>query len=181
MAPSWPLPQDDPWSTPFAEALLSHLDIFPGATVLDVAAGDGIPAFYIAEQVGSGGQVLAVDIRQDQILRSRTRQGRRLPWLTFEVGDMRQLPPGLTRFDRITGNLSFMFFRPNRLEALQNLVRFLKPGGQIVLTFPSLGTFDSLWNHVDRIMTVRGFENERRALADYIVILFNTNEFIYVY
>ena len=59
MKSQWPLPENDYWSTPFAEALLSHLDIFPGATVLDVAAGSGIPAFHIAEQVGSEGRVLA--------------------------------------------------------------------------------------------------------------------------
>ncbi len=168
MKPQWPLPENDYWSTPFAEALLSHLELFPGATVLDVAAGSGIPAFHIAEQVGPGGQVLAVDIHQHQILRSRSSQGRHMPWLKFEVGDMRQLPPDLPRFDRITGNLSFMFFRPHRFEALQNLVRFLKSGGQIVLTFPSLGTFDSLWNQVNRAMTERGYESERKALIEYI-------------
>ena len=164
----WPLPENDPWSTPFAQTLLNHLDLFPGATVLDVASGSGIPAFYIAEQVGPEGQVLAVDIHHHQVLRCRSAKGRHLPWLTFEVGDMRNLPPDLPRFDRITGNLSFMFFRPNRYEALQNLVRFLKPGGQIVLTFPSLGTFDSLWDQVDRAMAEQGYENERKALAEYI-------------
>lgn len=164
----WPLPKSDYWSTPFAEALLHHLDLFPGATVLDVASGSGIPAFYIAEQVGPDGQVLAVDIHHHQVLRCRSAKGRHLPWLTFEVGDMRHLPPDLPQFDRITGNIAFMFFRPNRYEALQNLVRFLKPGGQIVLTFPSLGTFDSLWNRVDRGMTERGYDQERKALAEYI-------------
>jgi len=164
----WPLPKSDYWSTPFAEALLHHLDLFPGATVLDMASGSGIPAFYIAEQVGPDGQVLAVDIHHHQVLRCRSAKGRHLPWLTFEVGDMRHLPPDLPQFDRITGNIAFMFFRPNRYEALQNLVRFLKPGGQIVLTFPSLGTFDSLWNRVDRGMTERGYDQERKALAEYI-------------
>jgi len=106
----WPLPENDYWSTPFAEALLKHLDIFPGATVLDVAAGSGIPAFHIAEEVGPEGRVLAIDIHHHQILRSRANQGRQLPWLQFEVRDMRQLPPDLQQFDRITGNLSFMFF-----------------------------------------------------------------------
>jgi len=168
MKPQWPLPENDYWSTPFAEVLLNQLDIFPGATVLDVAAGSGIPAFYIADQVGPSGQVLAVDIHQHQVLRSRSWQGQHMPWLQFEVGDMRQLPPDLPRFDRITGNLSFVFFRPNRLEALRNLVCFLKPGGQIVLTFPSLGTFDSLWNQVDRAMTELGYKNEREALMEYI-------------
>ena len=60
------------------------------------------------------------------------------------------------------------FFRPKRFEALQNLIRFLKPGGQIVLTFPSLGTFDSLWNYVEKEMMVRNLNEEKTALNEYI-------------
>ena len=168
MSTIWSLPENDPWSTPFAKALLHHLDLFPGATVLDVAAGGGIPAFYIAGQVGPRGRVLAIDINQHQVARGRHLKGDRLPWLQFETGDMRALPPTPAPFDRISGNLSFMFFRPNRREALQNLIRYLKPGGQIVLTFPSLGTFDSLWKRVDREMGVRGLKEERKALAEYV-------------
>ncbi len=168
MTPSWPLPENDPWSTPFAELLMHHLELQPGDTVLDIAAGGGIPAFHLAEQVGPGGKVLAVDIHQAQVLRSRSIQGPHMPWLQFEVGDMRFLPETLPPVDRITGNLSFMFFRPNRFEALTNLVRFLKPGGQIVLTFPSLGTFDSLWVCVDEEMKSRNLAKERKALAEYI-------------
>ncbi len=168
MGNSWQLPKSDPWSTPFAESLLHHLEIQKGDHILDIASGGGIPAFYLADQVGPEGSVLAIDIHQSQVLRSRSIQGTQMPWLRFEVGDMRFLPPDLPKFDRITGNLSFMFFRPNRFEALQNLVRFLKPGGQIVLTFPSLGTFDSLWNHVDKKMLDRGLEDERKALHEYI-------------
>lgn len=168
MGDKWQLPKNDPWSTPFAESLLHHLEIRNGHHVLDIASGGGIPAFYLADQVGPEGSVLAVDAHQGQVLRSRSIQGTQLPWLRFEVGDMRFLPADLPRFDRITGNLSFMFFRPNRFEALQNLVRFLKPGGQIVLTFPSLGTFDSLWSHVDDEMAARGLKDERKALDEYI-------------
>ena len=168
MKPQWVLPENDYWSTPFAEVLLKHLELFPGATVLDIASGSGIPAFYIAEQVGPEGRVLAVDIHHHQVLRSRAKKGRQLPWLQFEVGDMRYLPPDLPQFDRITGNLSFMFFRPNRFEALQSLLRFLKPGGQLVLTFPSLGTFDSLWQQVEQSMIQHNLENERKALIEYI-------------
>ena len=168
MSSSWPLPKNDPWSTPFAEVLLEHLDIFPGATILDIASGGGIPAFNLAEQVGSNGKVLAIDIHHSQVLRARSILNRHLPWLQFEVGDMKNLPPTLPKFDRITGNLSFMFFRPNRYEALKQLVQFLKPGGQIVLTFPSLGTFDSLWKRIDDEMQTKGLIKEQKALAEYI-------------
>ncbi len=168
MSVEWPLPENDPWSTPFAQALLQKLELFPGATVLDIAAGGGIPSFHLAEKVGSGGRVLAIDANQYQVSRARSVQGMHLPWLEFEVGDMRRLPSELPQFDRITGNLAFMFFRPDRPEALKNLLQFLKPGGQIVLTFPSLGTFDSLWTKVDLEMRQRGFEKERSALEEYI-------------
>ena len=82
--------------------------------------------------------------------------------------DMRALPADLPRYDRITGNLSVMFFRPDRFHAIQGLAAHLKPGGQMVLTFPSLGTFESLWRRIDQEMAVRGLLAERRRLEAYI-------------
>lgn len=164
----WPLPRQDYWSTPFAEALLHQLDLAPGAAILDIACGHGIPAFYLAEQVGPTGRVLAIDSNEHQLARARAIQGRDLPWLRFECLDMRALPARVPIFDRITGNLSVMFFRPNRFETVRGLVEHLKPGGQVVLSFPSLGTFDSLWRRIDREMAARGLETERRRLGAYV-------------
>ncbi len=168
--PSWlcELPKKDPWSRPFAESLLAHLDLQPGLTVLDVNCGDGIPAFHLAHQIGSTGKVVAIDINESQLMRARSVQGPYFPWLVFRQEDVKALPEDLGQFDRITGNLSLMFFRPDRETVLHQLIRFLKPGGQIVLTFPSLGTFDSLWQHVDRKMLTRAFTSERERLAEYI-------------
>ncbi len=164
----WPLPRHDSWSTPFAEALLHHLDLFLGATVLDIACGHGIPSFYLAEQVGPTGQVLGIDVSEQQIARARAIQGPQLPWLRFECLDMRALPSRVPVVDRITGNLSVMFFRPNRFETVRGLVSHLKPGGQLVLTFPSLGTFDSLWRRIDQEMAGRGLKTERQRLGEYV-------------
>lgn len=164
----WPLPAHDYWSTPFAESLLQHLNLCHGASILDIASGHGIPAFYLAEQVGPTGQVLAIDLSGRQVESARAIQGAQLPWLRFECLDMRALTQLLPCFDRITGNLSVMFFRPNRFETLQGLVEHLKPGGQLVLTFPSLGTFDSLWRRIDQEMAVRGLLAERRRLEAYL-------------
>jgi SAM-dependent methyltransferase len=164
----WPLPKHDYWSTPFAEALLEHLTLVPGATILDVACGHGIPAFHLAEQVGPSGQVLGIDVSEHQIARARAIQGTQLPWLRFEGMDVRALPSTLPSFDRITGNLSVMFFRPNRVETVRGLVEHLKPGGQLVLTFPSLGTFESLWRRIDQEMAARGLSAEQSRLAAYV-------------
>lgn len=168
--PSWlcRLPPKDYWSTPFAETLLSKLDVPRGSTILDVACGGGIPAFYLAHRVGPTGRVVGIDLNEAQLVRSRAVQGPHFPWLAFRQGDVRSLPPDLEPFDRITGNLAFMFFRPHRKEALQQVVRFLNPGGQLVLTFPSLGTFDSLWRRVETEMEGRGFVRERQRFAEYL-------------
>jgi len=147
---------------------LRHLELFPGARVLDVAGGQGIPAFYVAEQVGANGQVLSIDVSAAQVARARSIQREHLPWLQFKCFDMRALPDGFPAYDRITGNLSVMFFRPDRFDVIQGLVKHLNPGGQMVLTFPSLGTFDSLWRRVDREMAARGLLAERRRLEAYI-------------
>ena len=162
------LPTKDYWSTPFAESLLSQLDLPQGATILDVMCGDGIPAFHLAHRVGPSGKVTAIDINEAQLARARAFKGPYFPWLGFQYGDVKNLSPDLGQFDRITGNLSFMFFRPNRQEALRQLTKFLKPGGQLVLTFPSRGTFDSLWQRIDREMVNRELTKERQALADYL-------------
>lgn len=170
LPPYWlcELPPKDPWSTPFAEILLTQLDLPTGSTVLDIACGDGIPAFYLAHRVGPNGRVVGLDLNAAQLARARAVQGPYFPWLQFELGDVRNLSSDLGPFDRITGNLSFMFFRPDRKDALQRLAQFLNPGGQLVLTFPSRGTFDSLWTRVDGEMANRGLIRERKALAQYI-------------
>ncbi len=169
VTPRWSFPSHDYWSTPFAESLLQHLDLLSGASILDIASGHGIPAFYLAAQVGPTGQVLALDLSRQQVERARAIQGEALPWLRFECLDMRALPSCLPCFDRITGNLSVMFFRPNRFEVILGLLEHLKSGGQLVLTFPSLGTFDSLWRRIDQEMAVRGLIAERRKLEAYLV------------
>ncbi|MEK6586606.1 MAG: class I SAM-dependent methyltransferase, partial [Nitrospirota bacterium] len=114
----WPLPKHDYWSTPFAESLLRHLALSPEIHILDIASGHGIPAFYLAEQVGPTGEVLAIDMSADQVARARAIQGSHLPWLRFACVDMRALPPDLPTFDRVTGNLSVKFFRPSRFETI---------------------------------------------------------------
>ncbi len=161
------LPKKDYWSTPFAESLLSKLSLPTGATVLDVACGSGLPTFYLAHRVGPTGRVIGLDINEAQLFRARTYQGPHFPWLEFRYGDVQGIPIDLGQFDRITGNLSFMFFRPHRKEVLQQLIRVLKPGGQLVLTFPSLGTFESLWERVDQEMNKQGLEKEQNLLTEY--------------
>lgn len=168
VASRWALPQQDDWSTPFAEVLLQQLDLRPGLRILDVACGHGIPAFYLAEQVGPTGMVVGIDASRGQVASARAIQRDELPWLRFECLDMRALPASCPTFQRITGNLSVMFFRPHRFEAVRGLTEHLEPGGQLVLTFPSLGTFDSIWQRIDQEMCRQSLRTERERLAAHV-------------
>ena len=168
VSPRWPLPAQDDWSTPFAEVLLGQLDLRPGLTILDIASGHGIPAFYLAEQVGKTGTVVGIDASRSQVASARAIQRGELPWLRFDCQDMRAIPASLPTFQRITGNLAVLFLRPNRVEALRGVIDHLAPGGQVVLTFPSLGTFDSIWRRIDQEMGRHGLVIERERLAAHV-------------
>ena len=148
--------------------LLELLDLRPGLRILDVASGHGIPAFYLADQVGPTGAVLAIDASPGQVASARAIQRDELPWLRFECVDMRALPAAFPTFQRVTGNLSVMFFRPHRFEVVRGLIDHLEPGGQLVLTFPSLGTFDSIWKRIDQEMSRQGLALERDRLAAHV-------------
>ena len=75
-----PSRRGDDWSTLFAEVLLAQLDLRPGLTILDIACGHGIPAFYLVEQVGLTGSVLGIDASRGQVANARTLQrGERCP------------------------------------------------------------------------------------------------------
>ncbi|MCS6329360.1 MAG: class I SAM-dependent methyltransferase [Nitrospira sp.] len=165
---TWPLPAQDDWSTPFAELLLEQLDLRTGLRILDIASGHGIPAFYLAERVGPTGSVIGIDASRSQVASARAIQRAELPWLRFDCVDMRALPASLPTFQRITGNLSVMFLRPNRFEAMKGLIEHLEPGGQLVLTCPSLGTFDSIWKRIDQEMSRHGLTIERERLAAHV-------------
>ncbi|MCC2641598.1 MAG: protein of unknown function, putative Methyltransferase [Nitrospira sp.] len=168
LSPRWPLPRQDDWSTPFAEVLLQQVDLRPGLSILDVACGHGIPAFYLAEQVGPTGTVVGIDASRRQVANARAIQRNELPWLRFECLDARALPASFPTFERITGNLAVMFFRPDRFETIRGLIEHLQPGGQVALTFPSLGTFDSIWRRIDQEMNRRGLTTERDRLAAHV-------------
>ena len=64
-----------------------------------------------------------------QVANARTLQRGELPWLRFECVDMRALPRPF-HFQRITGNLSVMFLRPHRFEAMRGLIAHLEPAAK---------------------------------------------------
>jgi len=49
------------WSAPFGEVLLETIHLRPGLRVLDIGSGLGFPALEMAQRLGSGSEVFALD------------------------------------------------------------------------------------------------------------------------
>jgi arsenite methyltransferase len=108
--------------------LIERLKIAPGARVLDVGAGTGLLAEYVADIVGPEGSVVGVDPLPLRI-EIATRKARRN--LRFAVGDacvLQQFAAG--SFDVLYLNAVFHWLQ-DKITALRNFHRLLKVGGKL--------------------------------------------------
>lgn len=117
-----------PWKAP----ILDHLRLQPSAQVLDAGCGVGTDAFEIANRLGPGGHVTAVDISTSLIAEaSRRAAGRNLP-ISFEVGDAQALRFPDHAFDAVRTERMLMHV-PDPEQALAEMARVLRPGGRMAV------------------------------------------------
>ena len=111
---------------PVTRGHLARLGLESGARCLEVGAGSGSIARWMADQVGSSGRVLAVDLDP----RWTRRNGRRQ--LEVRALDLvaQPIPPG--PWDVIHERLVLQHI-PERLDVLARLVDVLAPGGVILV------------------------------------------------
>ena len=111
---------------PVTSAHLTRLGVAPGAHCLEVGAGSGSIARWMADQVGDGGHVLAVDL-DPRWCRADGRAQLEVRALDLVAEPM---PPG--PWDVIHERLVLQHI-PERLDVLTRLVAELAPGGVILL------------------------------------------------
>lgn len=115
------------------ELLLAALGLAPGMAVADIGAGTGYYSGQIAERIGEGGRVYAVDVQQrmlalltERMNRSGMRNVRPVLASDTDTG----LPPGAI-------DLALMVDVYHELshprEVLASVMRALKPGGRLVV------------------------------------------------
>jgi len=114
------------------ELLLAALELKPGMTVADIGAGTGYYSWRMAQRVGAGGTVYAVDIQPEMIKLLEEQMSRRG---TANVKAVLGTPtdPGLPSAGI---DLALMVDVYHELEypyeMLAAIVRALKPGGRLV-------------------------------------------------
>lgn len=109
------------------------LNLQPGQRILDVAAGKGTSAIFLAQQFGC--QVVGIDYGSDIINQATASAkaaglGRQV---RFEQGDAEQLQFNDASFDAVICECAFCTF-PNKANAAQEFARVLRPGGRVGLS-----------------------------------------------
>jgi SAM-dependent methyltransferase len=116
------------------ERLGTLLDLAPGVRVLDVAAGEGASAIYLAQRFGC--EVVGIDyggvlIRTANTAATAAGVGQ---LVRFEEGDAETLADVVDgSFDALICECAFCTF-PNKRAAAQQFMRVLRPGGRVVLS-----------------------------------------------
>ncbi len=111
------------------ESLCEAVDVWAGARVLDVAAGNGNAALAAARR---GCEVVAVDYVPELLEQLDARAHAEALSITSKIGDAEALAEDAASFDFVVSTVGVMF-APNQAAAGSELERVIKPGGRIGL------------------------------------------------
>jgi SAM-dependent methyltransferase len=113
---------------------LARLGAGPGSRCLEIGAGGGAVAFWLAERVAPGGVVVATDLETDFLKKGAARH----PGLEILKHDItaEDLPTG---FDIVHARW-LVEWLPNKRQALTRMVAALRPGGVLIVEEPDFVT-----------------------------------------
>ena len=104
-------------------------------TVLDIGCGTGLTTFEVMKVCDGKGTFYGIDISSKMITRAHENARQRgVTNYTFIVGDAETLDYPDNQFDVVFSNSVFHRF-PNKVSALNEMYRVLKPGGRVALRF----------------------------------------------
>lgn len=117
----------------FADRLVALLSWSPGQRVLDVGTGTGIVALRAAEPVGAQGYVIGVDCAWKMAAQAQVAAEGKWRNLSFAQMDAEFLGLPGASFDLVVCAFSLFQFI-DMAQALAEMYRALKPGGQVGLS-----------------------------------------------
>jgi ubiquinone/menaquinone biosynthesis C-methylase UbiE len=118
---------------PFAAILLEQAHPQPGEHVVDVACGTGAAARQAAPRVGATGAVVPVDMNTAMLTVGRSLPAPDGASIDWREGNALALPLPDGAFDLALCQHGLQFF-PDRVAALREMARVLRPGGRIAVS-----------------------------------------------
>lgn len=116
-----------------ANRLVELIDWSPGLQILDIGVGTGCVALLAAERAGLSGRVIGVDLAYGMLTRARETPTANRTRVLLSQMDAEFLGFPNESFERVTCAFSLFQF-VNMPEALVQMQRVLKPGGQVGLS-----------------------------------------------
>lgn len=126
----------------YAKDLAKRIRAPKEGIILEIASGTGLASRQIRNIISQKTKIIVTDLSEDMldISRGKFRDSENIE---FKVADALDLPFQNGAFDAIACQFSLMFF-PDKLTALQEIARTLKPGGRFYFNI-----WDSLeFNHL---------------------------------
>lgn len=119
---------------PWVRRLLDVAALQPAEHVLDVACGTGFVARTAAQRVGTKGRVVGIDVNASMVEAARTvSDPEAATIIDWRTGDAAALPFEHEIFDAVLCQQGLQFF-PDRLQALREMRRVLRPRGRLAFT-----------------------------------------------
>lgn len=117
---------------PMREAAIDVLNLEKGDRVLDIGCGPGVNFERIRDDIGAGGELVAIDYSPEMVARARQRVTEH-GWSNVDVrrGDATSTDLG-EGFDAAIATLSLSVM-PDIHRAVENIHRSVAPGGRVVV------------------------------------------------
>ena len=116
------------------ERMATRLNLKPGFTILDVGTGTGVFLPFITDKVGQGGQVVAIDIADEMLLKARTKG---FPGnIDYLCADVMDIPIADQVFDAVICYSSFPHFQ-DKPKAFAEIRRVIRDGGSLMICHTS--------------------------------------------